>query len=126
MDDGTKKLWTDQRTVRSGDALFTYARMMRPKREAQRMGRMGHVLLEATKLLLAGSVPHICTVYPAKYLMLHYRNPEDRQNGQTLIKSHASPPAGGLKMHFRNPRKIIKNSTETHQNFAEIKSWKFP
>uniref|UniRef100_A0A914HET5 Peroxidase n=1 Tax=Globodera rostochiensis TaxID=31243 RepID=A0A914HET5_GLORO len=44
----------NQGIVRSGDVLFTYAQMMRPKREAIRVGRMSQVLLEATKLLMAG------------------------------------------------------------------------
>lgn len=51
-----KRRFSDQGTLRSGDALYSYAKMMRPKREALRMGRMGQVLLEATKLLMAGQV----------------------------------------------------------------------
>ncbi|KAL3068508.1 hypothetical protein niasHT_030799 [Heterodera trifolii] len=49
----TENIGKNQGIVRSGDVLFTYAQMMRPKREAQRIGRMAQVLLEATKLLMA-------------------------------------------------------------------------
>ncbi|CAK5082079.1 unnamed protein product [Meloidogyne enterolobii] len=40
--------------LNNDDSLFAYAQMMRPKREAISMGRRGHVLLEATKMLLKG------------------------------------------------------------------------
>ena len=40
--------------ITHNDALLAYAQMMRPKREALEMGKMGQVLLEATKALLKG------------------------------------------------------------------------
>ncbi|KAL7079757.1 hypothetical protein ACQ4LE_001818 [Meloidogyne hapla] len=42
--------------IKNNDSLFAYSQMMRPKREAISMGRKGHVLLEATKMLLKGLV----------------------------------------------------------------------
>lgn len=39
-------------TKLGGDAFYAYSQMMRPKREALAMGEMGHVLLEATKMLM--------------------------------------------------------------------------
>uniref|UniRef100_A0A915D5A7 Chorion peroxidase n=1 Tax=Ditylenchus dipsaci TaxID=166011 RepID=A0A915D5A7_9BILA len=49
----SKNIAKNQGEFQAGDPLLSYAKMMRPKREAVHVGRMSHVLLEATKLLLA-------------------------------------------------------------------------
>ncbi|KAI1710068.1 heme peroxidase domain-containing protein [Ditylenchus destructor] len=48
----SKNIAKNQGTFQPGDPLLTYAKMMRPKREAVHVGRMSHVLLEATKLIM--------------------------------------------------------------------------
>ena len=44
----------DQGIFKDGDVLLSYGKMMRPKGEAIQLGKMSHVLLEATKLLISG------------------------------------------------------------------------